>query len=142
MGITVMWDNEQHSIIRYVFECHWTWDDFQVARELVYKMIDAETHTVALLFDVPRDVSIPPNFVSKFATMFRHKHPRTCAMVVVGGNPYVRALVGVLASVADKSGNTLRAFYLQDQAYAWLEQRHPQPRIQLQAAPPQYASMD
>jgi hypothetical protein len=123
MGITVLWDDEQRTVVRYVFQSEWTWDDFYVARNLVNGMVEGEAHPVAMLFDVPEDVVIPPNFVSKFATMFRTRPDNIYALVVVGGNDYVRALVGVLASVTDKTGNLLRAFYTEAQAHTWLKQR-------------------
>src|SRR4026209_274017 len=102
MGITITWDDEHHMILRYIFDSQWTWDDFYVARDRVNGLVESEAHVVALLLKVPQDVTIPPNFVSKFATMFRERPANIYALVMVGGSPYMRALVGVLASVTDK----------------------------------------
>jgi hypothetical protein len=120
MGILVKWDNDSHLIICNIFDREWTWDDFHSAKAQSYEMIRWENHPVAIVFVVPSDVLVPSNFVSHITTLLRQMNERRSALVMVGGNPYIRALVKVLESVAGRSGGQLRTFDTLDQARKWV----------------------
>jgi hypothetical protein len=119
MSIAVTWDNDSHRIVCNIFDREWTWDDFQAAKAQSYAMVAAEDHPVAIVFVVPSDVLIPPNFVSQMSASLRQTGERNSVILLVGGNPYLRALLNVLESVAGRSGRLLQTFDSLNQARKW-----------------------
>lgn len=126
MGIRVQWDNDAHTVVRYDFERQWTWEDFYTAKNAATALIDSVENPVAVMFDIPADVIVPSNFVSRMTGMLRQKHKRSYALVIVGGNSYTRALLGVLSSLADRMGSLLKVFNTLDEARAWIQEQETQ----------------
>src|SRR5687767_12578693 len=120
MSIMVTWDNDSHRIVCNIFDREWTWDDFQSAKAQSFAMVAGEDHPVAIVFVVPSDVLVPPNFVSHMSASLRQTGERSSVLVMVGGNPYLRALLNVLESVAARSSGLLRTFDTLDQARKWI----------------------
>ena len=44
MSVQVAWDNHEKTIVRYVFEGKWTWDEFYPAYNKAIEMENSVTH--------------------------------------------------------------------------------------------------
>lgn len=52
MGISVFWDNEDHSIICQSFVGTWTWIEYDDSITQIFEMIRAENHVVHIIADI------------------------------------------------------------------------------------------
>lgn len=96
MKIEPMWDNEQQTIIRHIFQRGWSWTDFHQALEKASTMMDTVQHRVDVVLDF-RDASIiPSGAITQVKKAYSNpKHPNIGATVVVGANSFMQALVQV-----------------------------------------------
>ena len=46
MSVTVVWDNERKTVIRYDMLGRWNWNEFQVEFQKAKAMLDSVEHTV------------------------------------------------------------------------------------------------
>jgi hypothetical protein len=52
MGISVYWQDHQHTVLCQSFVGTWDWDEYNASIDLMYSMIKQVTHTVHLVADV------------------------------------------------------------------------------------------
>jgi hypothetical protein len=58
-GITVRWDDKEHSVICYHFVGLWEWYDFAQASTQVFHMMAEVPHDVSLIFDLHHSLDVP-----------------------------------------------------------------------------------
>lgn len=107
MGVRVVWDDEAKTTIRYDFDASWTWDEFFKAKAEAYALIGTVQHKVGIIMDSPPDIALPPNVLTNSRSALKNKHPNTALIVVVIHNPFVRAMINVLITVARGSDATI-----------------------------------
>jgi hypothetical protein len=107
MSIQVVWDDEQHTIIRYVFDRTWEWQDFFEAKAQAYGMIDAAQRKISVIMDAPRDTVMPKNMLTHFGSAIRKKHPNTAVVVVVIRTPFLRSMVNLLMRVSHTAKHSM-----------------------------------
>jgi hypothetical protein len=102
MGIRVVWDNDKKSIIRYIYENRWSWEDLYTARLEVKAMLESVSHKVGIIVDV-RNASILPN-----GTLSRAKHIASSSptlhhnegiTVILGAGGLVRSIYDVMLKI-------------------------------------------
>jgi hypothetical protein len=123
MGIQIVWDNDRKTVVRYIFDRDWTWEDLHAAKNYAYNLIDSVTYPVGVIFDAPPDVRLPANFLSNSMSIFKRKHARTYAVILVGSNAYARSLINMVGKIADAAGQTVKVFPKLDDARAWIASR-------------------
>jgi len=99
MSIKVLWDNTEKTIIRYMYEGRWTWDDFQIAYTEAKVMLDEVNHKVALIIDVRNSSLLPNGILSRAKNQTRTRHPNEDTVVIVGANAFVRAIYDVMRNL-------------------------------------------
>jgi hypothetical protein len=100
MNIQVLWDDEAKQIVRQTFPQRWTWDDFFAARERSFQLIDAVSHKVAVIIDLPPDMALPPNVLTHIRSALRTKHANTQVIVFIMATPVLRTMMTAIKSVA------------------------------------------
>ena len=123
MGIQVVWDNDEKTIIRYVFDVRWTWDDFYAARTDAYNLIDTVQHKIGVIFDAPPNVTLPPNMITHSRSAISKTHENTHVVVVVVGNTYVRAMLTMVRKLSKKAAEKLELAPTLDEARALVRER-------------------
>ncbi len=93
MGIRVIWDNEEKTIIRYVYEGRWDRDDFAVAYGQAKTMMDSVDHAVGVIIDVQQSHLIPSGIISRSRHLVTTPSSNEGANVIVGANAFIRSLV-------------------------------------------------
>ena len=123
MGISVVWDDVEHTVIRWDFAEGWTWDEFQTAFEHSVKMTEDMTRRVDVIPYVEAAKSIPPSALGQFNRITRQMPPITGLVVITGGNTLVNAMISTFRSVyrvgSWRTASTLdeaRALIQQDRA--------------------------
>lgn len=107
MGIRVEWDDEQHTIIRYIFDRTWEWEDFFQAKATAYAMIEAAQRKISVIMDPPRDTVMPRNMLTHFGSAMRKKHPNTAVVVVVIRTQFLRSMANLLMRVSNTAKDSL-----------------------------------
>lgn len=101
MSVTVQWDNEEQTIIRYDFAGRWTWDEFYQAYDQGKKMVAGKAGYQVILY--PRDDAsqryMPPNFMTHAVAINRQADPNAGLTVIVSQSTYIHALLSVLTGI-------------------------------------------
>lgn len=105
MQINVAWDNNDHRIVRIVFQRGWTWQDLRQAIHQADDLITSENHTVHLVIDIHDAGGIPGDFISRAGELFAQGNARSNEgqKIVVGAGTLIRlAYKGVLKVYGSK----------------------------------------
>ena len=100
MGIEIIWDTEEETILRYVFGEYWTWEDFFAAKDKAYNMIDAGGQKVGVIIDAPANVWLPHKLIVHGRRALQGKHKNTAIVVFVTSSPFVRTMVNAVITVS------------------------------------------
>lgn len=92
MNIQVGWDNNEHTIVRIVFQHGWTWGDLRQAVSQADALIISQPHTVHLLIDIHEAGGIPGDFITRAGELFAQGEARhnEGQKVVVGAGTLIR----------------------------------------------------
>lgn len=99
MGITVLWDNPEQTIIRYAFDRQWTWNDFYAAKTQTDEMIEAVQHPVGVIFELPANVLIPPNALSHGKEFIDSRHTNLYLIALASPSTFLRTLFTMFRQV-------------------------------------------
>jgi len=99
MPVTVNWDNEEKTIIRYDIIEPWTWDEMWVALEKDDELIDSIDHIVHLLFNGEAIKVFPGNPIGHLR-MFASKTRQPLGLIViVGPNVWIHTIVSLFSKL-------------------------------------------
>ncbi|MEL7236056.1 MAG: hypothetical protein AAGK74_16240, partial [Chloroflexota bacterium] len=59
MGIRVVWDDDEKTVVRHIYEGTWTWRDFREAVHKAWAMMHTVDHTVDAILDLRNGDVIP-----------------------------------------------------------------------------------
>lgn len=92
MQINVAWDNNDHRIVRIVFQRGWTWQDLHQAVHQADALITSEPHTVNLVIDIHDAGGIPGDFISRAGELFAQGEARSNEgqKIVIGAGGLIR----------------------------------------------------
>ncbi|MEP6984181.1 MAG: hypothetical protein ABI970_01185 [Chloroflexota bacterium] len=99
MGITVIWDNPEQTILRYVYNGQWNLDNFYQALQESRDMMDKVDHRVGLIIDVQNSKLVPNGVLSHGKNVALRKHPNQGKSIIVGASGFVRTLFDVYKKV-------------------------------------------
>ncbi len=102
MAITVTWDNESKTIIRYVYEGHWTITDFNLAYAESRTLLDEVDHTVHFIVDIRASHLLPNGALSRGRTIANSPHVNEGRTAIVGASPVIRAILDVFRRLHGK----------------------------------------
>jgi hypothetical protein len=95
MPVDVIWDDEVHSLMRYVFDGSWEWDEFRPIVDKADAMSRTVSHRVDIIADLTNSASLPVR--NAFPTL---KYMADCSadnvlagiFVVVGSGALITAM--------------------------------------------------
>jgi len=99
MGITVVWDNPEHTILRYIYDGPWGMDNFYPALQESHTMMDTVDYRVGIIIDVQKSKLVPNGVLSHGTKVTTSKHPNQGKSIVVGASGLVRSLFDVYKKV-------------------------------------------
>lgn len=108
MGIKVLWDNPEHTIVRYEFGPKWTWRDLNDASDAGTAWLDSVDHRVDFIADLSQTDHLPGDFMSHAGRIAGGSHPRRGIVVVVAASPFLRGLSNTLGRLYRKATRDLR----------------------------------
>ncbi len=95
MPITVVWDDEAHSIVRYVLEGKWEWNEFRPFIDQAAAMTRTVDHRVDTVADLRRSAPLPMKNAFptlKHLAIMTPDNALQGIFVVIGGGVFVRSL--------------------------------------------------
>ena len=99
MSISVVWDNPEHTIIRYIYNGQWSLDNFYQALNESHQMMDSVDYRVGLIIDMENSKLVPNGVLSHGKNVSMRKHPNQGKSIIVGAGGLVRTLFDVYRKV-------------------------------------------
>jgi hypothetical protein len=99
MRISVEWDNDQHTILHWVFQNRWTWVDYAAAQKVANQLLEKIDHPVDVIGDLQNSASLPANALTAYRDFVETTADNVDLIVLVGASRFVKAMVGVFLRV-------------------------------------------
>ncbi|RMF79804.1 MAG: hypothetical protein D6737_10200 [Chloroflexi bacterium] len=96
MSIIVKWDNNQRTVIRYIFEGTWQWQDFYQSIADGHVLMNEVDYRVHAIIDIQNSHTFPKDLLLHLKPINTKLHPNTGMTVLVGANSFVHALHFIL----------------------------------------------
>lgn len=101
--ITVQWHDENQQIILFTFDETIDWDIYANAVDRLLALADTVEHPVVEIMDLTAIKGLPENtLVEGRRAMSRDPHPNIIAIVIVGMNPYLNAMLKMFQRILPK----------------------------------------
>ena len=108
MGIQVLWDNPEKTIIRYDFSDSWTWDEFYQVRVEGNNMAESVSHPVVALINLQGQVSLASGALVQGKRIARTKPENISMQVIVSTNGLIKSLFPVFTRLNPNLANSYR----------------------------------
>lgn len=99
MGIAVVWDNPEHTIIRYIYNGQWSLDNFYQALSESHQLMDTVDYRVGLIIDMQNSKLVPNGVLSHGKNVSMRNHRNQGKSIIVGAGGLVRTLFDVYRKV-------------------------------------------
>lgn len=99
MPVRIEWDNDEKTVIRYVFSGAWTWDEYLPCLEKGRQWMAETANTVCILNDMQQVTKFPPNFISKAHNVIGSRPPNTGLAVFVTRSSIFSVLYKILSQL-------------------------------------------
>jgi hypothetical protein len=127
MKVSVSWDNDDKTAIRYDFEQGWTWSDFSAATVDGFALTRSVQHTVDSISYFKPGVELPPNALFQFRKAMANAPKNRGVTVIVGGSLFIKTLVGAFSRIYPQLGQRLLLADSLEQARTLLSARRQAP---------------
>jgi hypothetical protein len=100
MSVAVVWDDDEKSIIRFIFEGSWTLDELYTAFDEQSQMLDSVDHKVDVIVDFRESNAVPEHLIGNFSRIFQSSgssHPNTGMTVLVGVGGFAQILADLFS---------------------------------------------
>lgn len=111
MSVQIVWDNSEKTIIRFIFEGKWTWEEFYPAHYKAIDMVKSVPYRVNVIVDMRKGVSTPANVLMHIKNISDKQPPNVGLSVIVTTSSFIHSLyqigvkfyhkIGYYFSVAD-----------------------------------------
>jgi hypothetical protein len=86
MPTNLVWENEEHTIVRMELIGRWTWDEAYKGSDEGYRMLESVDHVVNVIIDLRPSIRFPELALTHARNMINKRHPRTGLTVFLGAN--------------------------------------------------------
>lgn len=99
MSIEIQWENEEKTIIRWIFSGDFTWEDYDEGDRKLAGMIADIDHNFATIFDLSQMTTLPRYAVSQYPKLVRDVPARQETLIIISLNRLVRSLGRIFTRV-------------------------------------------
>ncbi len=100
MGIRAVWDNEEKTIVRHIYEGKWTLADYYGLIDTHRAMLKDLDYEVDIINDLRSAGQTPPNMASAIRYAARNAPKNEGINVMVGADHYIKALIDLVNKTA------------------------------------------
>ena len=105
MTIEVNWDNEKHTIVRYIFQKGWSWDEVDPAFKIADSLMSSVDHKVDVIMDFsPSSLLVPKGAFTHAQRALSNERHTNLATTVIVGSRFVQAIADLAFSQDAASG--------------------------------------
>lgn len=126
MTVTLAWDNEEKTILRYRFIGDWAWHDYQARLNEGRLMMAEVEHSVCVLNDMQKMGKLPPNFASTAKSVITSRPKNTGLAIFLTTNAFFKVMYRVLAQLVPNIPTEYILVTSEEEAYkklnTWLEE--------------------
>jgi len=118
MGIRPVWDNDEKTIVRHIYDGRWTLEDYYNLigeHRIMLKDVD---HTVDIINDLRTAGPVPGGMAQAIKYAARNAPPNEGVNVIVGANEYVKALIELVNRTAGTDVTEVTHVATLEEAYA------------------------
>jgi hypothetical protein len=123
MGITVQWDNEEKTVIRYDFTGYWDWAEFREKAEEAFTLTRSVHYRVDTISNFLPGTFIPRDAIFQFRRIMTEAPENRGVNCIIGVSQFIRTLVNVFSRFYPQLGERLMVATSLAQARSFLEQR-------------------
>jgi hypothetical protein len=123
MGVTVQWDDDAKTVIRYDFEGDWDWTEFGVKAQEAFAMTRSVEHKVDTISNFKPGAKVPQDAFFQFRRAMTKAPKNRGITVIVGATLFIRTLVTVFSRIYKQLGERLQLADSLEQAQTILQER-------------------
>ena len=123
MGVTVQWDNDEKTVIRYDFTGYWDWAEFREKAQEAFAMTRSVPHKVDTISNFLPGTSIPRNAIFQFRRIMTEAPENRGVNCIVGISHFIRTLVTIFSRIYTQLGERLMVADSLEHARSILEER-------------------
>lgn len=120
MPIRIYWEDSDQTIIRYVFEGRWTWDELYGVYYQAIEMENSVTQRVDIILDMRTSGFIPANALLHMKNFSEKQPPNVGISIFVTSNAFVAALYATAIKFYAKIAFYFRLVKTLDEAHAMI----------------------
>ena len=105
MPITFEWDNDEHTILKFVYKDPVTVAEIRQLSEGVEPMLDSVSHRVVSISDATRVTRLPDDLLASYPLLARGRgfqHPNLVATIIVMNNNLFESLLTIYGKLYGK----------------------------------------
>lgn len=103
MGIKVLWENQERTVIRQVLKGRWTVEEYLHSAEKIYKLLNGLPHTVHIIADARESDGVPANFLSIARQLDELVAENQGLVLIIAANPHSRTIVEAARKIAPRA---------------------------------------
>jgi len=112
MGIAVIWDNSEKTILRYDIQGAWTWDDLRRAMDEIFTLMDeSSAPRIGTIANFVAGVKIPGDALSRLSEFTGRSHSKAELTVIVGAGFILKTAFGAFKRAAALAGKPVDFAY-------------------------------
>ncbi len=123
MTITVQWDDDTQTVLHYMFESPWTWEEYRAALQQAWDMANAVDHPTDTITDMSDSRLLPDNLFRNVRQSMVEIPESTETVVLVGGGLIVEMMLGVVRRLYRSHTQKFFTVRTVDEARALIRQR-------------------
>jgi len=124
MGFKVEWDNSRKTVIRVDVQGYWTWEEYAAGIEETYDLMVTVEHTVDVIIHGIGGLQVPSgNMLAHVKESASLKPDNMGILLLVGANPFIRAIGNIFARISKRSTLLLYANSLEEGRLILAERR-------------------
>lgn len=127
MSITVVWDDEAHTVFHWIIEGRWTWKEYFEAMRQSNAMARTVDHVIDVIVDLQASRLIPSHVFSNIRLDTADQPEKMGMIAVVGTSAFVNALLNTLRRVNKRLHSRLFTASSLEEARAALREHRVQP---------------
>lgn len=118
MPVTVEWDNDEKTVIRYTFTDKWDWGDFWDSARESTRLSQTVTHTVDVIGDLTGTHIIPARGLQHLRTVTRIRPANRGVVYFYGANRFVYQMIDSMLRMAPNMTSDYNMVATAEDAYA------------------------
>lgn len=96
MPIEVRWDNEEKTVIRWIYSAAWSWEEAYWAHEHEVALIESVDHVVDAIADMRQAHGLPKGSLTMGINLMNKSHKRIDLLVVLGANRLIQNMYDMM----------------------------------------------